>query len=190
VLPLILLLAGLACALVSRVLLCIAAINISIGWALGVFLPFGPFFFHRTFPEEAKRSMMFRRLTLPFLLLYLIVESGMGLGFRTRKDVESVPSASNQTTGYGMEHPAGSQQMSSEGRRVANTKELDRLAKWSEVLRLRKRDLLKSDVEGNHAYEAELALYNDALAKATAEKNALATPPNSPESRDSSTTKR
>jgi hypothetical protein len=38
---------------------------------------------------------------------------------------------------------------------------------------LKKRDLLHSDVAGNEAYTVELAQYNAALAKATAEKNAL-----------------
>jgi hypothetical protein len=43
-----------------------------------------------------------------------------------------------------------------------------------EQLKLRKRDLLHSDIEGNRVYAVDLASYNDALAKATAEKNALA----------------
>jgi hypothetical protein len=50
---------------------------------------------------------------------------------------------------------------------------LERLTEWSKALRLKKRDLLHSDVQGNLAYNAEVAEYNDALTKATAEKNAL-----------------
>jgi hypothetical protein len=58
-------------------------------------------------------------------------------------------------------------------RLAANRKEMERLDKWSQALRLKKRDLLHSDVEGNIAYNAELAKYNEALAKATAERTAL-----------------
>ena len=60
-----------------------------------------------------------------------------------------------------------------EERRVENSREFQRLQAWSEALRLKKRDLLHSDVQGNIAYQAEFAQYNEALAKATAEKNAL-----------------
>ena len=58
-------------------------------------------------------------------------------------------------------------------RRAINATEFDRLTEWSQALRLKKRDLLHSDTQGNIAYNAELAEYNAALAKATAEKNAL-----------------
>ena len=61
-----------------------------------------------------------------------------------------------------------------EERRAANAKELERLSKVGEELRLRKRDLLHSDVQGNRTYVVDLALYNQELAKATAEKDALA----------------
>ena len=58
-------------------------------------------------------------------------------------------------------------------RRAINATELERLTAWSQALRLKKRDLLRSDVQGNLAYNAEVAEYNAALAKATAEKDAL-----------------
>ena len=60
-----------------------------------------------------------------------------------------------------------------QNRRAANAKELRRLTEWSEGLRLKKRDLLRSDAQGNIAYNAEVVEYNSALAKATAEKNTL-----------------
>ena len=60
-----------------------------------------------------------------------------------------------------------------EERRAANEKEFQRLKKWSEALRLKKRDLLHSDTQGNIAYDAELSQYEAALAKATSEKQAL-----------------
>ena len=59
-------------------------------------------------------------------------------------------------------------------RRAANARELERLRDVNEQLKLRKRDLLHSDTEGNHVYAIDLASYNDALAKVTAERNALA----------------
>ena len=61
-----------------------------------------------------------------------------------------------------------------EQRRAVNATEFERLRGLEEQLRLRKRDLLHSDTEGNRVYASDLASYNDALAKATAEKNALA----------------
>jgi hypothetical protein len=60
-----------------------------------------------------------------------------------------------------------------EERRTANTREFERLRAWSDALRLRKRDLLHSDTEGNRAYELELAQYNAALEKANTERSAL-----------------
>jgi hypothetical protein len=41
---------------------------------------------------------------------------------------------------------------------------------------LKKRDLLHSDVKGNIAYDAELAQYEAALARATAEKQEVFSP--------------
>ena len=58
-------------------------------------------------------------------------------------------------------------------RRAVNAKELERLTARSKALRLKKRDLLHSDVHGNIAYNADVAEYNAALAKATGEKNSL-----------------
>ena len=59
-------------------------------------------------------------------------------------------------------------------RRTANATELERLRGIEAELKLRKRDLLHSDSEGNRIYAIDLASYNEAFAKATAEKNALA----------------
>jgi hypothetical protein len=60
-------------------------------------------------------------------------------------------------------------------RRAANATEFERLQGLEAELKLRKRDLLHSDTEGNRLYAIDLAAYNEALAKATAEKNALVT---------------
>ena len=80
---------------------------------------------------------------------------------------------------YALEKPAASPTKSTvspeeiEKRRDANAQEFERLRKWSEALRLRKRDLLRSDTQGNRLYEIDLAQYNAALAKANVERDAL-----------------
>jgi hypothetical protein len=161
-------------------MLFIAAINVSIGWALGVWLPFGPLCFRRTFPDLSRPSAPFRTATIVFCGLYLLV-AGSSSEFYRRKSQTSLPLQSNQATGYGTERSADSgetkEDMNVEERRSANTKELDRLAKWADVLRLKKRDLLRSDVQGNRTYEAELGLYDEAFSKATLEKDAIAPAP-------------
>jgi len=58
-------------------------------------------------------------------------------------------------------------------RQAANAVEFERLHGWSEKLRLQKRDLLHSDIEGNRAYNAEVTQYEAALEKANAEKAAV-----------------
>ena len=62
-----------------------------------------------------------------------------------------------------------------EERRAANAREFQRLALKDKELKLRKRDLLKSDVEGNATYNRDVADYNTALANANKEKTELAT---------------
>ena len=82
-----------------------------------------------------------------------------------------------QPIGYAMEKPvpaAAEPTLTLDQRRATNAKELERLHGVEEQLKLRKRDLLHSDTEGNRLYTIDLASYNDALAKAAAEKNALA----------------
>jgi hypothetical protein len=171
VLPLVFLGLGLLCALISRVLLLMAAASISGWWVVGVFLPFGPLFFRLNYPEEARRSMIFRLATLPCIFIYLLIGYGpTTLSYYKRKSPRTFPPPSSQQIAYAM----GKRAPSLEERRAANAKEFERLSKLGEELRLRKRDLLHSDVQGNRAYVVDLALYNQALAKATAEKNALA----------------
>src|SRR5438128_9434351 len=65
---------AIVCALISRILLLIAAIDISAWWALGVFLPLGPLFFRLNYPEQARNSYLFRVATL--LCIFGFVEIG------------------------------------------------------------------------------------------------------------------
>ena len=174
-LPIVLLAIAVLCALISRALLVIAAASISAWWVVGVLLPFGPVFFRLSYPEEARRSVHFRYATLACFAAYLIVGPVPTFGYRSHRNFKVGPLHSNQTAGYAMEQikPTPAPTPSLELRRAVNAQDFESLRKWAEQLRLRKRDLLRSDAEGNRQYAADLALYNDALAKANAEKAAL-----------------
>ena len=168
------------CALISRILLVTAAIKISAGWAFGVFLPFGPLFFRLNYPEEARNSYIFRVATLACFFGFIIYEPRVTSHFSQVHSTSASPRLSKQTVGYATEKPGTSQKPNAaptptlEQRRAANTAELERLRGVEAELKLRKRDLLHSDTEGNRVYAIDLASYKEALAKATAEKNALA----------------
>ena len=178
---------GLICALTSRALLTVAAFSISVWWGLGVFLPFGPAVFRYSYPDQAHGSRVFGLATIPFFFLFIALGGFRHTADMYHRDLSRVRSASTQGQHYALEK---SPKSSSKGiavaptpaptptlneRRAANAKEFQRLSKWNDALRLRKRDLLRSDVEGNRIYVVDLALYNQALTKATAEKEALAT---------------
>jgi len=176
---------GLLCALIGRIMLIGAAFSVSVWWGLGVCLPFGPLFFRLNYPDLAYASRMFRLATLPCLLFYLFLGPGLTQPISYRHKTRQNHSPSQVATGYAMEAPnriakrdksSGPQVVlkpSVEERMAANAAEFERLRAWSEKLRLQKRDLLHSDSEGNRAYSLELAKYNAALEKATAEKNSL-----------------
>ena len=179
VVALVFLVIGLFCALASRVILVIAAVNVSTWWTFVVWLPFGPLLFRLQYPDLARSSMLFRFATLPCLVLYLALGPGPAYRdyFRQKKAA---------TDGYALEaHRSKDKRTKSSGptvdvgadleqRWVTNYREFQRLNAWSEALELRKRDLLRSDLEGNRAYEVELAQYHAALVKAKAEREALA----------------
>jgi len=166
------------CALLSRILLVTAAVKISAGWAFGVFLPFGPLFFRLNYPEAARNSYLFRVATLLCVFGVVISQPRMMLHTPKIHPTAASPRLSKQTVGYAMEKPgtnvASTPTPALEQRRAANTTELERLRGVESELKLRKRDLLHSDTEGNRVYAIDLASYNEALAKATTEKNALA----------------
>lgn len=175
---------GLLCALIGRILLINAAFEVSVWWGLGVFLPFGPLFFRLNYPECGRSSRGFRLATLPCLFLYFVFGPGLTSSAFYRPKTKHVRPPAEFPPQYAIEsshrvtkskggEPTVELAPNFAERRAANTREFDRLAKWSETLRVKKRDLLHSDVEGNRAYNLELAQYNDALAKAQAEKDAL-----------------
>jgi hypothetical protein len=171
---------ALICAIISRVLLFIAAVNISIWWALGVFLPFGPLLFRLNYPDEARKSFYFRLGTLICVFLYFVLGPGAFVSPLHKK--RSTVTAAQK--GYASEfaskifHSLSSDKKvdgrNLDQRRADNEREFERLNRWNESLQVRKRGLLRSDVEGNQAYNIDLQEYMAALAAATAEKAALA----------------
>ena len=171
---------AIVCALVSRILLVTAAVKISTGWAFGVFLPFGPLFFRLNYPDEARNSYIFRVATLACFFGFIIYEPRMTSHFSKIRPTSASPRLSKQTVGHATEKPGTSKKPNAAPtptlaeRRTANATELARLRGVEAELKLRKRDLLHSDTEGNRVYAIDLASYNEAFAKATAEKNAVA----------------
>jgi hypothetical protein len=161
---------GVVCTLIGRILLIGAAFKVSIWWGLGVFLPFGPLLFRLSYPDLAPTSRYFRLAVFPCLLAYFVFQPN---GFSKLNRWEAVKSAKEEAAPadrYALEKVPPSDL---EKRLIANQSEFQRLNTWSIQLRWKKRDLLHSDVRGNVAYDAELAQYEAALAKATAEKQAL-----------------
>ena len=163
---------GIAFVLIGRILLIGAAFGVSVAWGLGVFLPFGPLLFRLSYPELAPTSRYFRLAAMPCFLAFFAFQPTR---FSELRHLEFLKSAQSQAApkAYATEK----RQSDVEERRIANNQEFERLAKWADALRLKKRDLLHSDVKGNIAYEAELAQYEAALAKATADKQAVFSPP-------------
>lgn len=156
-----------------------AALKISAVWAVGVFLPFGPFLFRLNYPEEAYRSRLFRFATLPCFLIYIV----LGPGPAYKNHLTRITQISALPGSYKMEKaktpaapangPTVETTPSAEERRATNTRDFGHLRAWGEALRLKKRDLLHSDTNGNIAYAAELAQYNAALEKAKADRATL-----------------
>ena len=175
---------GLLCALIGRILLIGAAFGVNVWWGLGVFLPFGPLLFRLNYPDSGRSSVGFRLATMPCLFLYFVLGPGLTSSAFYRPKTKHVRPPAEIPPQYAMEssgHPAKSKGNGPKVElapnpaecRAANAKEFDRLAKWSEALRLKKRDLLHSDVAGNRTYDLELKQYNEALAKAHAQKEVL-----------------
>lgn len=159
-----------------------AAFRISWKWGIGVLLPFGPMAFRMTYPDDARPARPFQLAALPCFLFFIL----MGPGLSAVSSPKPPPSNPGRPKGYALEKPAPAKSSSLissvfhtgpsvEQRKVANAKELERLTLKDKELKLRKRDLLRSDVQGQAAYERDLADYNNALAKANAEKAELAT---------------
>ncbi len=126
--------------------------------------------FRISYPDLAPWSRTFRLIALPCILAYFVIRPGAPDydKFFKQKPVPSAPA-----NHYALEKVSKVMASSVEKRREANEKEFARLAAWNRTLKLKKRDLLNSDVQGNVFYEGELAQYNEALAKANAEKQVI-----------------
>ena len=165
---------GLLCILIGRILLIRAAFGISVWWGLGIFLPFGPLLFRLNYPDLAPLSKTFRLIALPCILAYFVLRPASLSGSNFDKFFKHKEVPAGPANHYGLEKVSKAIAAPTiDQRRAINATELERLTAWSQALRLKKRDLLHSDVQGNLAYNAEVAEYNAALAKATAEENAL-----------------
>ena len=156
---------GILLMLIGRILLISAAFGVSIWWGFGIFLPLGPMLFRMNYPDLAPLSRTFRLFSLPCILAYFVLGPGTLPGSHREKDVPSGPA-----NHYGLEKLSKS---NLDEKRVANAKEMERLTAWAETLHVKKRDLLRSDAEGAKAFNNEVAEFNVALAKATAEQKAL-----------------
>ena len=165
---------GLILILIGRILLIGAAFSVSIWWGFGIFLPFGPLLFRLSYPDLAPMSRTFRLFAIPCILAYFVLRPGPLSGSYTDHffKQKSIPAAPGNH--YGIEKVSKAIKPSSlEERRATNAKEMERLTAWAEQLHVKKRDLLRSDAEGNRAFNAEVTEYNAALAKATAEQAAI-----------------
>ena len=156
--------------LIGRILLISAAFGVSIWWGFGIFLPFGPMLFRMNYPDLAPMSRTFRLFSLPCILAYFVLGPGTLPGsyhdpFSKQKQVPSGPA-----NHYGLGKLS---KTNLDDRRTANAKEMERLTAWAETLHVKKRDLLRSDAEGTKAFNNEVAEFNVALAKATAEQKEL-----------------
>ena len=161
---------GLILILIGRILLIRAAFGVSIWWGLGIFLPFGPLIFRLSYPDLAPMSRTFRLFALPCILAYFVLRPGPLAGSHTDHFFKQNSVPAGPANRYGMEKGSN---WGLEARKAANATEMERLTEWAEALRLKKRDLLRSDAEGTKAFNAEVAEYNAALAKATAEQAAI-----------------
>jgi hypothetical protein len=104
------------------------------------------------------------------VLAYFLLGSGGFPNLRRSDLVESANAPAAPKEHYAVEKIAKSDLAE---RTAANDREFKRLETWKEALRLQKRDLLNSDVHGKIRYDAELAQYEAALAKAAADKNVI-----------------
>jgi len=198
-LPLVLLSLALASALISRFLLIKAAFGVGPWWGFGVLLPFGPIVFRLKYPAEAKQAWIFSVATLGLILASVLASpqilpaarAGLTKSVNSGKGKWHIPFASyflghsKPAIGSNIFDPSKPKDLSApkpaptpsvEERRQSNSKELADLRAWNERLKLKKRDLLHSDTEGNRMYAIEVESYNAAVNKATAERTALSKP--------------
>jgi hypothetical protein len=104
---------AIVCALISRILLLIAAIDISAWWALGVFLPFGPLFFRLNYPEQARNSYLFRVATLLCIFGFVVMRPGLNFSPRGGHHTTFFAPQTKQPVGYAMEKPVPSKKTNS-----------------------------------------------------------------------------
>src|SRR5437764_12951550 len=102
---------AIVCALISRILLLIAAIDISAWWALGVFLPFGPLFFRLNYPEQAHNLYLFRVATLLCIFGFVVMRAGLNFSPRGNHGTSSFTPQAKATVLYAMQKPIASRKI-------------------------------------------------------------------------------
>jgi len=156
----------------------VLALGFLIAAAVCALISLGAIVFRRKHPDKARRLVLFRYATVICVIGYLCAGPTMSVAYYKRRIPPQRPPKQNEPVGYAWEKtPKSKSPPTLDERRAANAKEFEELRKVDEALRLRKRDLLRSDIEGNREYVVDLALYNQALAKATEERDALANEP-------------
>lgn len=102
--PLIFLGLAIICALISRILLLIAAIDQRVV-GTRVFLPFGPVFFRLNYPEQAAYFLLFFRVaTLLCVFAFVIVGPAMNLGMHKPRPISLFVPQPKQPFGYAMKN--------------------------------------------------------------------------------------
>src|SRR6478609_4706878 len=94
---------AIVCALISHILLLLAAIDISAWWALGVFLPFGPLFFRLNYPEQARNRIFFVLPLSCAFFGFVVVRPGLNFSPRGSHRTASFAPRAKQAVGYAME---------------------------------------------------------------------------------------
>ena len=173
------------CLIIGRLMLLTAAFEVSVWWGLALFLPFGQWLFLQNYPELTARSRWIAFAALPCVILGICLVDTPLPNHRCEQMAEAFGrralnwffDKADALSAKGKHNSSGPSVQGApdlEGRRLANARELERLRAESEALRLRKRDLRHGDTEGTRDYERDLALYNEALAKAKTQRDALA----------------
>ncbi len=170
-LAIIILFAGFACAMISRILVLTAAFGVSTGWGLTVLLvPFGPLFFRWSYPDLCLRARPFRIATL-----VCFVAGGAGLGSSPldmiRSKVKSpfsgfVTSSNAETEAKDSVIAAPATPAPAVAAATAKgggPEDFAKLQDWYAQLNVKRKNLLKADKAGLEAFNAEAAQYQAAM---------------------------
>jgi hypothetical protein len=178
--------AALLCTIGSIVLL-VAAFRTHILWGFATLLiPFAQLVFIFVHWQEAKRGVLIQLCAVPFILIsftiipknesvasYFTSYHGVDASFDARHPGDGKKTSATVQTTHPVPTPTPAPTPALEERIAANQQELDRLQAKYEDLKVQRRDLLKSDQAGTHAYNLEVAKYQSDLQTAKARQAEL-----------------